>query len=160
MTITWDLFILLFFGGTIAYSLFLGRSRILGILVNLYVAFTVTTIAGDWIYGLLSNFSIVSSNLATSQFGMKVLLLAVITAALSLKSELSGLDTGASLSKIHTGIIGFLTAGFALSSVFSFMSSAELSGVDSNFALLIANYQVLWVLAPVVMLIGISFFHK
>lgn len=160
MTITLDLFILIAMAFGTAYGLFFGRNRILGILVNLYIAFAVTSVAGSWVFDVLSNFRIISANLTTSEFGTKVLLLILIAAILTLKSELSGLDTGSSLSKFQTGIMGFFTAGFALSASFSFMSGSELAGLNSNFALLIANYQIIWVLVPVVLIIVLPFFNK
>jgi hypothetical protein len=132
----------------------------MGILVNLYISFAVAVVAGDWVYSLLSNFKFVSNNLATSAFGSKVLLMVLITGLLTIKSELSGLDSGGSLSKVQTGILGFLTAGFALSAALSFMNSAELSGLDSNFALLVSNYHIVWVVAPVLLMIGLAFFNK
>jgi hypothetical protein len=160
MTITWDLFILLFFAVCTIYGFLIGRNRIMGILVGLYLAFAVATVAGDWVHSLLSNFRFVSNSLATSAFGSKVLLMVVITGLLTLKSEIAGLDSGGSLSKVQTGILGFLTAGFALSAALSFMSNAEMMGLDSNFALLVVNYHVVWVVAPVLLMIGLSFFNK
>lgn len=132
----------------------------MGILVNLYVSFAVAVVAGDWVHSLLSNFQFVSNNLATSAFGSKVLLMVVITGLLTVKSELSGLDSGGSLSKVQTGILGFLTAGFAFSAALSFMTNTELLGLDSNFALIIANYHIAWVVAPVLLMIGLPFMNK
>lgn len=132
----------------------------MGILVNLYIAFAVTTVAGDKVYDLLSGFRFVSNNLATSVFGSKVLLMVLITGLLALKSELSSLDTAGSLSKFQTGLLGFSAAGFVLSAAFSFMSYSELIGLNSNFALIVNNYQIVWVVAPVVLMIGFSFFGK
>jgi hypothetical protein len=160
MTLTWDLFILLFFAVCTIYGFLIGRNKIMGILVNLYLAYVVTTVVGDKVYDVMSNFRFVSNNLATSVFGSKVLLMVVITGLLSLKSELSTLDTAGSLSKVQTGILGFLASGFVLSAAFSFMSSSELIGLNSNFALLVNNYQVVWVVAPVLVIIGLSFFNK
>lgn len=160
MELTWDLFILLFFAVCTIYGFLIGRNKIMGILVNLYVSFVVAVVAGDWVHLLLSNFKFVSNNLATSPFGSKVLLMVVITGLLTLKSELSGLDSGGSLSKVQTGILGFLTAGFALSSALSFMSNAEMMGLNSNFALIVSNYQIAWVVAPVLLMIGLTFFNK
>lgn len=157
MAPTWDLFILIFFVVLTIYGMLLGKSKILGILVNIYIALAVTEVAGEIVYNFLSNFSLISTNLTASLFGTKVLLLVLVTGLLVFKSETSGLDTGTSLSTVQTALYGFLTAGLILASAFSFMSGAQRSGLDSNFALLVYQYRVIWVTAPVVLMIASAF---
>lgn len=157
MAPTWDLFILVFFVVLTIYGMLLGKSKILGILVNLYIALVVTEVAAEVVYNFLSNFSLISANLATSLFGTKVLLLVLVTGLLVFKSETSGLDTGSSLSTIQTALYGFLTAGLILASVFMFMSSAQRSALDSNFAFLVYQYRPIWVTAPVILMIASAF---
>lgn len=151
---TWDLFIIIIFGVFTAYGFFMGKNRILGILVNFYIALAVTMVTGELLYTFASRFALISNNLTASLFGTKVILLAVITGLLVFKSETAGLDTGSSLSKVQTGLYGFLTAGIVLSTVFSFMTGAQVMALESNFAILVGGYYPIWVGAPVLLMIG------
>ncbi len=160
MEITWDLFILLVFGAFIIYGALIGKRRILGILVNLYIAYAVVLVAGEIIYSFASNFQLLTNNFTVTEFGTKTLALVIITGLLTIKSEVAGLDSGDSLSKIMTGIYGLLTAGLFLSAVFSFMSPSELLAVDSNFANVVYNFRAAWALAPVALMIGGSFLKR
>lgn len=160
MQITWDLFILLIFGVFVIYGALIGKNKILGILVNLYIALAVVIVAGDIIYDLASNFQLLTNNFTITEFGAKTLALVIITGLLTIKSEVSGLDTGGSISQLMTALYGFLTAGLFLSAAFSFMSPSELLAVDSNFANIVYNWRAAWVTAPVAVMIISSFIKK
>jgi hypothetical protein len=159
MQITWDLFILFFFFILTVYGMLIGKNKIVGILVNIYVALAVVFVFGDQFHSLISNFSIISNNLASSAFGAKMILLVVLAALLTVKSELSGLENS-SISKVQGGIYGFLTSGVLLSAAFSFMSNAERVSLNSNFALLVFSYQYIWILAGVLMMIVGGFIRR
>lgn len=152
MQLTWDLIILLFTAVLTIYGALLGKNKIVSILVNVYIALAVTLILGDSFHSLISNFEIISNNLASSAFGAKMLLVVIITALLTFKSELSAMGSP-TISKVQGGIYGFLTSGLIFSSAFYFMSNAEMISLDSNFAIFVLNYQWAWVLAPVVLMI-------
>lgn len=159
MQVTWDLIILLFTAILTIYGALLGKNKIVSVLVNIYIALTVTLFLGDWFHSLISNFQIVSNNFASTNFGAKVLLTVVVAALLTFKSELAGLENP-TISKVQGGIYGFLTSGLVLSSTFSFMSNAERVSLNSNFANLVLQFQWFWILAPVVLLIVGSFIKK
>lgn len=160
MEITWDVFILLVFGAFVIYGALIGKRKILGILVNLYIALAVVLVAGDLIYNFASNFQLITNNFAVTEFGAKTITLVLITGILTIKSEVSGLDSGDSLSTIMTAVYGFLAAGLFLSAAFSFMGPSELLAVDSNFANIVYNFRAVWVLAPVALMVGGSFLRR
>lgn len=160
MNISWDLFTLLFFATLAIYGMLIGRTKILGILVNAFVALAVTMIVGDYVYDLVSNFAIISNNLAASAFGVKTFLLVLITAVLTLKSEISGLDTGSSLTTFETGVYGIFLAGLVLSSALSFMTNGQRLALDSNFANLVYSYQILFIAVPIVWFIASPYLKK
>lgn len=160
MQITWDLFILLVFGVFLIYGALIGKNKILGILVNLYIALAVVLVAGNFIYDFASNLQLLTNNFTVTAFGAKTLSLVIITGLLTIKSEVSGLDTGGSISQLMTALYGFLTAGLFLSAAFSFMSPSELLAVDSNFANIVYNFRAAWVAAPVAVMIISSFIKK
>ncbi|MDD3679067.1 MAG: hypothetical protein PHT36_02385 [Patescibacteria group bacterium] len=160
MQLTWDLIVLATFGAFIIYGGLISRNRILGVLVNLYIAIAATVFAGDLVYDFASNFSLISANLTITEFGTKTLLMILITGLLTIKSELSDLDSGDSLSKLMGGIYGFLTAGLFLAALFGFMSYTELANLDSNFALIVTNFTAAFALVPALIMIGSSFMKR
>jgi hypothetical protein len=160
MQLTWDLFILLVFGVFVIYGALIGKNKILGILVNLYVALAVVLVAGEYIYDFASSLQLLTNNFTVTEFGAKTLSLVIITGLLTIKSEVSGLDSGGSISPLMTAVYGFLTAGLFLSSAFNFMSPSELLAVDSNFANLVYNFRAAWVAAPVLLMVTGSFIKR
>lgn len=160
MQITWDLFILLVFGVFVIYGALIGKNKILGILVNLYVALAVVLVAGDLIYDFASNFQLLTNNFTITEFGAKTLSLVIITGILTIKSEVSGLDTEGNIPQLMTALYGFLAAGLFLSSAFAFMSPSELLAVDSNFANVVYNFRAAWVAAPVALMIASGFIKR
>lgn len=158
MSLTWDLIILLVFAVSVIYGALLGRNRILGILVNSYIGIVVAEVMGETIYNAFSGLQYVSANFLTSVFGAKVLVMIVVIGLLALRSELSGIE-GYGFSKVQGAIYGFLTSGLLLSSAISFMTESEKVSLfaESNFASLIEGYYVIWVVAPVLVMIGSTF---
>ncbi len=160
MTLSWDLFVLLFTGIIVVYSILLGRNRIVGILINIYISLAVTLVVGDAVYNLVSNFTIISNRFSVTEFAVKTIFLVTVTALLSIKSEIAGLDSGGSVSKIQAGIYGFLTSGFILSTIFSFMADSQIIALDSNFVNLIVSFYMVLVVAPILFMIGTAFTKK
>lgn len=160
MEITWDLFVLLVFGAFVIYGTLIGKNKILGILVNLYIALAVVMATGDLFYQFLSNFALISNNFALTEFGAKTILLVVLVGFLTIKSEVAGLDSGNSIGTVMTGIYGFLTAGIFLGAIFNFMSFSERISLESNFANLVYNFWGLFVAAPVILMIASAFTKK
>lgn len=160
MEITWDVFILLVFGAFVIYGAFISKNRILGILVNLYIAIAITLMAGDSIYNIASNLPLITNNIVVTKFGALTLTLILSAGLLTIKSELSDLDSGDSLSKPIAGTYGFLAAGLLLSAIFGFMGYTELANLDSNFALIVTNLTPAFAVAPVLLMIASAFGRK
>jgi len=160
MNISWDLFVLLVFGALTIYGALIGKNKILGILVNLYIALAVVLISGDMIYSFASNFSLISNNFAVTEFGVKTIALVTITGLLTIKSEVSGLDSGDSIGTLMTGAYGLLAAGLFLSAAFSFMSFSERLALDSNFVNLVYNFRAIFAFAPALLMIGSAFIRR
>jgi hypothetical protein len=160
ITPSWDLFVLTFFAVVMIYSVFMGRNKIVGLLVNFYISLAVVLVAGETIYNMVANLGFVSSRLAVTQFAVEIITLVVLTATLSIKSEIAGLDSGGTISKLQAGFYGFLASGLALSTAFHFMSDANRIALDSNFVNLVASYFVVWAVAPILLMIGSSFIKK
>lgn len=160
MEITWDLFILIVFGSFVIYSAFISKNKIMGVLVNIYIAIAVTLLAGEAIFNLSSNIPLITDNIAITKFGTLTLTMMITAGLLTIKSELSDLDSGNSLSKTIAGAYGFLAAGLTLSAIFGFMSHTELLNLNSNFAIILVNFTAFFALAPAVVMISTSFIKK
>jgi hypothetical protein len=160
MQITWDLVVLLALLLGTLYGAFMGRNKIMGILVYLYLGFAVAEAAGATVYGWAGNLSFISSRLTLTLLATKAALFAAVFLLLMFKSEISGLDSDGSLSKIEAGILGLSGASLALASLFSFMTPDELSGLSSNFALIVYNYRAGIIVMPVLLMVGLSFIRR
>jgi hypothetical protein len=160
MQITWDLVVLIGLAIGTLYGGFVGRNKIMGILVYLYLGFAVAEAAGGSVYGWAADVSFISSRLSVSLFMVKAAIFFAVVLLLMFKSEISGLDSDGTLGKIETGILGLLASGLALASVFTFMTAAELAGLESNFALIVYNYRAGIIVLPVLAMIGLSFLNR
>jgi hypothetical protein len=157
MTITWDLLILIILAIGTIYGYAIGKNKVLGILVSLYLGFIVAESGGAFLFKYLSDAAYMSNKVSITEFGVKSILLLIVTALLVFRSEVAGLDTAGSIPKIQTGLYGFLTAAVLSSSVLSFMSNAELTSLDSNFAILAVSYKPLILAVPIVVMIVSAF---
>jgi hypothetical protein len=160
MQITWDLVVLVSLAVGTLYGAFMGRNKIMGILVYMYLGLAVAQACGELVYGWVANFGFISARLATSDFGVKILIFLLVALLLMFKSEISGLDSDGTLTKIEAGVLGFLAAAFALASIFTFMTEAELQGLSSNFALIIYTYRAGIIVVPVLAMVGLSFLRR
>lgn len=160
MNISWDLFILLVIGAFVIYGALISKNKILGLLVNLYIALAVVLISGDSIYNFVANFSIISNSVTITEFGTKTITLVALVGLLTIKSEIAGLDSGGSVSKLMAGVYGALTAGLLLSAIISFMSVTERVSISSNFANIIYTFRALFAFAPMVPIIGSAFVKR
>lgn len=160
ITPSWDLFVLSVFAIVTIYSIFMGRNKIVGLLVNFYISLAVVLVAGEIIYDQVANLGFISSRFAVTQFAVEIISLVVLTAVLSIKSEIAGLDSGGTISKLQAGIYGFLGAGLVLSTAFHFMTDASRIALDSNFVNIVASYFVIWVVAPILLMVATPFVKK
>ena len=160
MEVTWDLIILAGLAGGILYGAFFGRNKIVGIVVNLILAFAFTTVVGETVYNWVANFGFVSNQLVATQFGASTVVFALTFFLLLFKSETAGLDSAGSIDKIWGGIYGFFASGLVLSSLLSFMTETQRISLDSNFANLVHSWHSLWIAGPILLLITGSFIKR
>ncbi len=160
MQVTWDLIVIISFGLGIFYGMFFGKNKVLGILINLLLAFLFTIAAKEIVFDFVSNLGFVSSKLATSSFGVAVFLFALVFGLLLFKSETAGLDSGGTLSTVQAGIYGALVAGFTLSAIFTFMTQTQFYSLDSNLSNLVYNLKALFQAGPIAMMIATAFLNK
>lgn len=160
MQITWDLIVLISFGLGIFYGMFFGKNKIIGILINLILSYVFVLATKEIVYDFVANLGFVSNRLATTSFGVAIVMFAIVFGLLLFKSETAGLDSGGSLSTFQAGVYGALVAGFTLVAVFSFMTETQFYGLDSNYANLVYGLKPLFLATPVAMIIASAFFNK
>ncbi len=161
MTLSWDLFIVLTFVIMGVYGFLLGRSRVFSIILNSYVGLTVSTYVGSYAYQYLTKITDISHSFNLTMFGAKVFVFVTVLFVLMMNRELNSGNDGSSKS-IETVIYGVLAAGLLLSSVFTFMGDVERASLFSNssLAIQVSNYQLFWLLAPIVMMTALTLWNK
>lgn len=161
MTPSWDLFIVLAFVIMAVYGFLLGKSRVFGILMSSYVGLTIATQLGSFSYDYLSRITEISHSFNLTMFGAKLFVFVTVVFVLMLNKELTGGGEGASNSLV-TAVYGLLAAGLVLSSVFSFMGDAERASLfsSSSLAIQVYNYQVLWLVAPIILIVVLALWNK
>ena len=155
MTLSWDLFIALFFVIMAVYGFLLGRSRVFNILINSYVGYVIAFELGDFAFDYLTRAAQISHSVNVTLFGAKVFVFALVVFVLTLNSELLGIRDDSSANKVWTVLYGILAAGLILSSVFGFMGNAEQVNLfsGSQLATQVYNYRLVWLVAPILTVI-------
>jgi len=163
---SWNLAITVFFLIGIVFGYILQREKIMATLLSVYVALIVTQIfAGnvfDFFQGNKLLFDTVWIRANASPFTIRVLVFIGIIALLSAKGGISGTKSKGLLSPIEIMILSFLTTGLIISSIFFFMppESRDVFMQSSNLASAIIRYYPLWVITPVVVMVGLGFIRK
>lgn len=155
MTLSWDLFIILFFVIMAVYGFLLGRGRVFNILINSYVGYVVAYELGGFAFDYLSKVTQLSHSVTVTLFGAKVFVFALVVFVLTLNGELLGVRDDAPVSKFWTVLYGVLAAGLILSSIFGFMGNAEQVNLFSNsqLATRVSDLRLAWLTAPIVAVI-------
>ncbi len=178
LTLSWDLFVVVFFGVVIAYSFILGKHESIRVIVCTYIATVAGLGAGRLLERLTSN-----SSILLSQFGLSINItvlggtkLLVFVATIVFLASKSGLEiqykqeASALTNVLITGVFGFASAGLLLSTLLTFVAGAPL--LDANlassatFAAIVQQsslmstmilYQDLWFSLPALLLIAVGF---
>ena len=178
LTLSWDLFIIVFFAMVIAYSFIIGKHESVKIIIATYIATVavqglgniITRVTGEsqpilYVLGL----SVDSTILAT----MKLIIFVAVIIFIAVRGGIEiryGKESGSILNMIITGAVGFATAGLILSTLLTFVAGSAL--LDVNLAqaetvspiiqqsklmqLMILN-QDLWFALPALLLLGVGF---
>ena len=156
MTLSWDLFIALFFVVMAVYGFLLGRGRVFNILLNSYVGYVIAFELGGFAFNYLSRVSQLSHSVTVTLFGAKVFVFALVVFVLTLNSELIGIRDDGAPSKFWTVLYGILAAGLILSSVFAFMGNVEQMSLfaNSRLATQVYNLRLVWLVTPILAVIA------
>lgn len=155
MTLSWDLFIIAFFGLLAGMGTILGRGKVLSILVGSYIGYVVATEVGALAFETANRFAHTDN---VSLLLVKAALFFGTIFVLNAKTELGG-KGGDDSSMIINVIYGILTAGFITTAILSFLDITEKANLLTNSNLLtrIDSLTLFWIVAPVVFMIFADF---
>lgn len=178
ITLSWDLFVIVFFAIVVAYSFIIGKHQAVKIIIATYIA----TVAVQGLGNILARMtgqsqplltvlglSMDSSLIATVK--LVVFAAAIIFIAVRAGIEVSYVkETGSILSTIITGLFGFVTAGMLLSTLLTFIAGGPILDASLSQATMVSPMltgsklmqlmvfnQDLWFSLPALLLIGVGF---
>lgn len=177
LTLSWDLFIIVFFALVIAYSFIIGKHESVKIIIASYIAI----VAGQGAGNILERLSVGSKPLLASLGlsinitlvgGTKLLIFIGVIIFLAVKGGFEiqyRSDVRTSTSMLLTGVFGFATAGLLLSTLLTFVAGVPLLDrtiaeapalapivQQSRFMFMMVEYQDLWFSAPALILMGVG----
>ncbi|MEK7591514.1 MAG: hypothetical protein AAB489_04910 [Patescibacteria group bacterium] len=138
VTLTWDLFIIVFFAVIITYSFIIGRREAIKIIIATYIAIVAVQGIGNVLQRVLAEASDVLLTLGISMEAsllstFKLVLFIVIIIALAIKAGIAVTyekEPGMPLNAALTGLFGFTTAGLLLSTMLTYTAGVPL--LDKN----------------------------
>jgi hypothetical protein len=171
MSPTWDLFIIIFFIIAIIFGIAMGRERSMVGVIAAYIGLVVSNIAGNAIYNSLGGGAsaqmgdALTFTASPSPFFIKAGIFILVLVLLIIKGDFlkRALTSHAGVFSIVTsGIYSFLNAGIIITALVSFLSDAQRTDLltQSHYINLIQQYQVWWMVIPVVLMIALGFKEK
>lgn len=177
LTLSWDLFVIVFFGIVMSYSFIIGKHESVKIIVFTYIAIVAGMAAGNIMEQLSSN-----SQPLLSSFGLSIditildstkliiFIATIILLAIRGGFEVEyGNDDNGIVNTVLTGVFGFATAGLLLTTLLTFIAGAQLLDLglaqtaifspiikQSNLMQIMILYQNIWFVLPAVLLIGVG----
>ncbi|PIR49957.1 hypothetical protein COU79_02005, partial [Candidatus Peregrinibacteria bacterium CG10_big_fil_rev_8_21_14_0_10_54_7] len=178
LTLSWDLFVIVFFAVVITYSFIIGKHESVKIIISTYIAIVAAQGMGNLIERLSTEsqplFSMVGLTLDIQLLATTKLILFILTIIfLAVRGgfEIDYQKDGNTIVDIAmTALFGFVTAGLMLSTLMTFVADAPL--LDKNIAQspfiatiiahsrlmeLMVLYQDLWFALPAIILLVIGF---
>lgn len=175
LTLTWDLFVIVFFAVIVTYSFIIGKHESVKIIVASYVGVVAVQGIGNLLARLSGSSQTVLTLLGMGRIdislvsGAKLILFvgAIIIFAVRGGFEIEfERDHGSVLDLFFTGIFGFATAGLLLSTLLTYVADAAIlsptigaSPVIAGFVqqsqlmAIMVNYQDLWFSIPALLLL-------
>lgn len=181
LTLTWDLFILVFFAIVVTYTFIIGKKESVKIIISTYIGIVAVQGFGNALERLtgltepmLGIFGL-SLNLSMLSWAKLVLFIAIII-FLAVRAGFDiayTKDVNPLINGLVTGVLGFATAGLLLSTLLTYVAGVPL--LDMTFAnsaplamvveqsqlmkLMILN-QDLWFSLPAIVLIAVGFLNN
>ncbi len=181
ITLTWDLFVIVFFAVIVAYSFIIGRNQTLKIIISTYIAILTADGLGNVLEKYLSpralNFFFPRLDFATATIVIKILIFVTVIVVLAMRGEFQvNLSEGhtRTIAMIINGLFGVLSAGLIVSTILFYMSGGsflQLTGGVTNEAIVsikrdstlvrnLIDFYNLWFSLPAIAFGVASFWKK
>ncbi len=181
LTLTWDLFIIVFFAIVVTYTFIIGKKESVKIIISSYIAIVAVQGLGNVLWRL-NEFSEYALGLVGLSMSLQILSwvkLVLFIAIVVFLAVRAGFDITYSreipsvISACITGFLGFATAGLLLSTVLTYVSGVPMLDPDlaktaalspivqqSQLMQLMILNQDLWFAFPALALIGVGFVNN
>ncbi len=181
LSLSWDLFIVVFFAIVMSYSFIIGKQKSMKIIVAAYISVIAVQGIGNVLARVLMNSGMTMESMGipidvTMIALAKIFLFALCIIVFVLRSGIDvsyDKDAGSILSMVYTGLFGFSTAGLVVSTILTYAAGSGI--LDSTLAahgtivplaagstlmqLMILN-QDLWYTLPAFLIIALGFLHN
>lgn len=181
LTLSWDLFVIVFFAVVITYSLIIGKHESVKIIISTYIAIVAAQGMGNVMERASGGggplFDMLGISIDISLFSTTKLVLFILTIVfLAVRGGFEidyNKEAGTIIDTILTAMFGFVTAGLMLSTLITFVADVPL--LDDSMALnetiiklmegnqlmtaMIVN-QDLWFALPAIILVAIGFMNN
>lgn len=181
LTLSWDLFIVVFFAIVMSYSFIIGKDQSVRVIIASYIGIIATQGIGNVLMRLVGNsndmFASLGMPVDTSVVALgKIFIFAICVIVFVTRSGIDVTyekDAGRILSIVYTGLFGFATAGLIVSTILTYASGTGIldatliaqSAVE-NIAkgsvlmqLMILN-QDIWYTLPAFLIVATGFIHN
>lgn len=180
LTLSWDLFIVVFFAIVMSYSFIIGKHQSMKIIIASYIAIIATQGIGNVAARLLaaSGGTLESMGIPVDPTMIalgKIFFFAVCVIIFVIRSGIEvsyEKDAGTILNIVYTGLFGFSTAGLVVSTILTYSSGAgildnaiaagsiaPLAAGSTLMQLMILN-QDIWYTLPAFLIIAMGFLHN
>lgn len=177
LRLSWDLFILVFFGIVIAYSFIIGRNQTLKVIISTYMAI----LTADGLGNLIKVYLLPTAPTLQGEMGEEALVLikiftfVLVIVILSIKGgfRVDILPERSMMTRVLANLsFGFLNAGLMISTLLVYLTGGSfVSGImpvgfastlyqESQFIRSVVDNYNLWFALPVIGLVFISLFQR
>ena len=181
LSLSWDLFIVVFFAIVMSYSFIIGKQKSMKIIVAAYISIIAVQGVGNVLQRAMTNSGMTFQSMGipvdvTMIALAKIFLFALCVIIFVLRSGIDvsyDKDAGSVLSLVYTGLFGFSTAGLVVSTILTYAAGSGI--LDATFAahgtiaplgagstlmqLMILN-QDLWYTLPAFLIVALGFLHN
>jgi hypothetical protein len=177
LSLSWDLFIVVFFAIVMSYSFIIGKHQAMKIIIASYIAIIATQGLANVAIRLVGSsdaiFASTGIPIDSTMIALgKIFLFAVCIIIFVIRSgvEVSyEKEAGSILNMVYTGFFGFSTAGLIVSTILTFAASGgavATQGLIGPMAhgsvlvqLMILNHDI-WYMLPAFLIIAMGFLHN
>lgn len=181
LSLSWDLFIVVFFAIVMSYSFIIGKHQAMKIIIASYIAIIATQGLGNVALRLVGNSETAFTNIGipidiTMIALGKIFLFAVCIIIFVIRSGIEvsyEKEAGSILNMVYTGLFGFSTAGLIVSTILTYAAGSGIldgaiaaQGVigplaqDSTLMQLMILNQDIWYTLPAFLIIAMGFLHN